>query len=143
MGLYYVGHPREEYFEGECASLAIALSEITGKPVAALVEHDEVLKATVLIHAFVQLDDANILDAVGFSTVETVEAEFPHTGNPEVLRLPADELLRMAYGEIPPPNQHDVTEVAQALIAECWDESPDECIEHGIARPAASRKCGP
>lgn len=143
MGLYYEGHPRESYFMGDCASLAIALSELTGKPVAALVEHDQGLDTTVLIHAFVQLDDTNILDAVGFSTIETVKMEFPHAGSPELVRMPADDLLRMAYGEVTPPSHEDVTNVAMAVIAECWDECPDQCVENSIVRPAPKKKFAP
>lgn len=129
MGLYYIGHPRTEFFEGDCAIFAIALAELTGKPLAAMLDHDDELDKVVLVHAFVLLDDAGaILDAAGLSSTDEVRQSFPNSGNPWTESITKEKLLSLAYRpDNTPTSTAQVIGVAKEVVLEAIEDDPDEC----------------
>jgi hypothetical protein len=141
MGLYHEGHPLEGYFHGDCAIIAVALADLTGKPLAAMLDHDNDLDREVLVHAFVSLDDNGaIFDAAGLSTIEHVRESFPNSGSPKTTPIGKDRLLSLAYtNDNMPQNFTEVLEIAKAVILQAIEEDPNECQRLGISLPSKAK----
>jgi len=116
--MYYSGHILEKYFGGDCPVFAVALHKLTGYPIYGLVEYDEDINKTVLIHAYVKAPDGRIIDAIGDeSTVEDILTEFPNSGEVEEVPMTEQEVLSIGYDSSNKPNLYQALEVAKQVLS--------------------------
>lgn len=100
---------------GDCPIFAIALHRLTGLPLHALVEFDESLETTVLIHAFVRKDSNTLIDYTGETTLEYITDKYPNWGEVEEIRISEDDLLGLGYSNNAPPLEQ-VLLIAQDVL---------------------------
>lgn len=105
----------ELWLYGACDLFAVALHRLTGLPLAAYIEFDEEMQATVLIHAFVR-DGDTAIDAAGRSDVDDVAADYPCT-DPELVALTETELLSLGGGDRRSPGERAKAEADAAALA--------------------------
>ncbi len=67
----------EDFLYGRCATLAVAMNELTGWPLYAILGYDEGLDREVLIHAYVKKGDVCI-DLKGARSYDEVLEDFLH-----------------------------------------------------------------
>lgn len=92
-----------DFENGDCPIFAIALHRLSGLPLRGIVEFDEALEATVLIHAFVRLNADTIVDSTGMTSTGAVLDKYPNWGNGEEVEFLEEELLSLGYARRPPP----------------------------------------
>lgn len=102
--------------EGDCPIFAIALHRLSGYPLMALVEYDEELNSTVLIHAYVKLDNRWRLDATGEVDVPWILAKYPNNGNAEEIEITEKDLLKLGYGKSQCPSLQEVLPYAKEVL---------------------------
>lgn len=104
--------------EGDCPIFAIALHRLSGYPLMALVEYDEELNSTVLIHAYVKLDNRWRLDATGEVDVPWILAKYPNNGNAEEIEITEKDLLKLGYGKSQCPSLQEVLPYAKEVLTQ-------------------------
>ena len=104
--------------EGDCPIFAIALHRLSKLPLMALIEYDEQSGTTVLIHAYVKLDDRWRLDASGEVDVPWILAKYPNNGNAEEVNISEKDLLDLGYGKGKCPTLQEVFPYARAVLTQ-------------------------
>ena len=102
--------------EGDCPIFAIALHRLSKLPLMALVEYDEELGSTVLIHAYVKLDDRWRLDITGETDVDWMLQKYPNNGNAEEIEIGEKDLLELGYGKSKCPTLQQVLPHAKEVL---------------------------
>jgi hypothetical protein len=102
--------------EGDCPIFAIALHRLSGFPLMALIEYNERLNSTVLIHAYVKIDNRWRLDASGEVDVPWLIAKYPNTGNVEEVEISESDLLELGYGRSKCPSLQEVLPYAKEVL---------------------------
>jgi len=102
--------------EGDCPIFAIALHRLSKFPLMALVEYDEELGSTVLIHAYVKLDDRWRLDITGETDVDWMLQKYPNNGNAEEIEIGEKDLLELGYGKSKCPTLQQVLPHAKEVL---------------------------
>jgi pyrimidine deaminase RibD-like protein len=102
--------------EGDCPIFAIALHRLSKMPLMALVEYDEQMGSTVLIHAYVKLDDRWRLDASGETDVNWMLQKYPNNGNAEEIEISEKDLLELGYGKSKCPTLQQVLPYAKEVL---------------------------
>jgi len=102
--------------EGDCPIFAIALHRLSKMPLMALVEYDEQMGSTVLIHAYVKLDDRWRLDASGETDVDWMLQKYPNNGNAEEIEISEKYLLELGYGKSKCPTLQQVLPHAKEVL---------------------------
>lgn len=130
-----------EYFlHGRCHILAIALSQVSAKPLTALIGDTENIGAECLVHAGVFVDGL-LLDVKGLRTPdEAIEHDFCDEASSGWLQgVSIDSLLDM--GEGAPVWSEEVAAAVQAALPaakELWGIAQEELVLRAVAaaRPA-------
>lgn len=89
---------REDYLHGRCHALAIALHELTGKPLRAAIEYDSNIKRDALVHAWIQWDDDYIVDVGCLREERDMFKDF-YVGYFDVIEIDTTALTRLG-GEV-------------------------------------------
>ena len=105
-----------DFEEGDCPIFAIALHRLSKLPLMALVEYDEQMGSTVLIHAYVKLDEKWRLDASGETSVHWMLRKFPNSGDAEEVEISEKDLLELGYGSNQCPSLQQVLPLAKELL---------------------------
>jgi len=105
-----------DFEEGDCPIFAIALHRLSKLPLMALVEYDEELGSTVLIHAYVKLDDRWRLDITGETDVDWMLQKYPNNGNAEEIEIGEKDLLELGYGKSKCPTLQQVLPHAKEVL---------------------------
>jgi len=105
-----------DFEEGDCPIFAIALHRLSKLPLMALVEYDEELGSTVLIHAYVKLDDRWRLDITGETDVDCMLQKYPNNGNAEEIEIGEKDLLELGYGKSKCPTLQQVLPHAKEVL---------------------------
>ena len=82
----------------------------------ALVEYDEQMGSTVLVHAYVKLDDRWRLDASGETDVDWMLQKYPNNGNAEEIEISEKDLLELGYGKSKCPTLQQVLPHAKEVL---------------------------
>jgi hypothetical protein len=85
-------------------------------PLMALVEYDEQMGSTVLVHAYVKLDDRWRLDASGETDVNWMLQKYPNNGNAEEIEISEKNLLELGYGKSKCPTLQQVLPHAKEVL---------------------------
>ena len=101
--------------EGDCPILAVALNKLTGYPIYALVEWEPKIRKHVLIHAFVKGTEW-YYDIDGGGDVDYYLEKYPNNGGAELVKMTAQEVLKIGYGKHPIPNLASVLPYAQEIV---------------------------
>ena len=104
--------------EGDCPIFAIALHRLSKLPLMALVEYDEQISSTVLIHAYVKLDDRWRIDSTGETDVNWMLQKYPNNGNAEEIEISEKDLLELGYGKNKCPTLQQVLPQAKQVLAD-------------------------
>jgi len=104
--------------EGDCPIFAIALHRLSKLPLMALVEYDEQMSTTVLIHAYVKLDDRWRIDSTGKIGVEWMLNKYPNNGNAEEIEISEKDLIELGYGQSQCPTLQQVLSHAKQVLAD-------------------------
>jgi hypothetical protein len=107
--------------EGDCPIFAIALHRLSKLPLMALVEYDEQMGSTVLIHAYVKFTDGRkypCVDINGEGTTEGYLQQFPHNGNAEEVQISEKDLLELGYGKSKCPTLQQVLPYAKQVLSD-------------------------
>jgi len=104
--------------EGDCPIFAIALHRLSKLPLMALVEYDEQMSKTVLIHAYVKLDDRWRIDSTGETDVEWMLNKYPNNGNAEEIEISEKDLIELGYGQSQCPTLQQVLSHAKQVSAD-------------------------
>lgn len=107
--------------EGDCPIFAIALHRLSKLPLMALVEYDEQLGSTVLIHAYVKFMDGRkypCIDINGEGTTESYLEQFPNNGNAEEVAISEKDLSELGYGKSQCPTLQQVLPLAKEVLAD-------------------------
>lgn len=102
--------------EGDCPIFAIALHRLSNLPLMALVEYDEDMNSTVLIHAYVKLDDRWRIDASGETDVDWMLQKYPNNGNAEEVEISEKNLIELGYGKSQCPTLQQVLPYAKEIL---------------------------
>jgi hypothetical protein len=102
--------------ERDCAIFAIALHRLSGLPLMALIEYDDEMNSTVLIHSYVKLDNKWRVDASGETTVEWMLKKYPNNGNAEEVVIPEKDLIALGYGKGKCPTLKQVLPYAKEIL---------------------------
>jgi hypothetical protein len=102
--------------EGDCPIFAIALHRLSKMPLMALVEYDDQMGSTVLIHAYVKLDDRWRLDASGETDVDWMLQRYPNNGHAEEIEISEKDLLELGYGKSKCPTLQQVLPHAKEVL---------------------------
>ena len=102
--------------EGDCPIFAIALHRLSKMPLMALVEYDEQMGSTVLIHAYVKLDDRWRIDFTGETDVNWMLQKYPNNGNAEEIEISEKDLLELGYGKSKCPTLQQVLPHAKEVL---------------------------
>ena len=105
-----------DFEEGDCPIFAIALHRLSKLPLMALVEYDEQVGSTVLIHAYVKLDDRWRLDALGETDVDRMLQKYPNNGNAAEVEISEKDLLELGYGKNKCPTLQEVLPYAKQVL---------------------------
>ena len=111
-----VAEGKLNFEEGDCPIFAIALHRLSKMPLMALVEYDEQMGSTVLIHAYVKLDDRWRLDASGETDVNWMLQKYPNNGNAEEIEISEKDLLELGYGKSKCPTLQQVLPHAKEVL---------------------------
>ena len=104
-------------FEGsDCPIFAIALHRLSKMPLMALIEYDDQIGSTVLIHAYVKLDDRWRLDASGETDVNWMLQKYPNNGHAEEVEISEKDLLELGYGKNKCPTLQQVLPYAKEVL---------------------------
>lgn len=104
------------YEDGDCPIFAIALHRLSKLPLMALIEYDEELGSTVLIHAYVKLDDEWRIDYTGETTVSFMLRKYPNNGNAEEVEITEKDLIDLGYGKTKCPTLSQVLPHAKEVL---------------------------
>ena len=107
--------------EGDCPIFAIALHRLSKMPLMALVEYDEQMGKTVLIHAYVKFTDGReypCVDINGEGTTKWYLQQFPNNGNAEEIQISEKDLLELGYGKSQCPTLQQVLPQAKEVLAD-------------------------
>jgi hypothetical protein len=104
--------------EGDCPIFAIALHRLSKMPLMALVEYDGQISSTVLIHAYVKLDDRWRIDSTGETDVNWMLQKYPNNGNAEEIEISEKDLLELGYGKNKCPTLQQVLPQAKQVLAD-------------------------
>jgi len=126
-----VAEGKLNFEEGDCPIFAIALHRLSKMPLMALVEYDEQMGSTVLIHAYVKLDDRWRLDASGETDIDWMLQKYPNNGNAEEIEISEKDLLELGYGKSKCPTLQQVLPHAKEVL---------QNIEEGQQGVAEGRK---
>jgi len=85
------------YLHGRCHVFAIAMSELSGLPMRAVVTFNDDLDRFCLVHAWVEWPDGRALDAAGLRDVEEMLEDYDDADPDDAAPITAKQLLR--YGE--------------------------------------------
>jgi hypothetical protein len=123
----YLENPElDQFLHGDCPIFAVALHRLTGYPIYGLVEFDEVIGHTVLIHAYVKAPDGKLIDASGDeSTVETILDVFPNNGESEEITMTDKQVLKIGYGKQKKPDVNPVILIAESVFYAIRNEELD------------------
>jgi hypothetical protein len=111
-----------DFEDGDCPIFAIALHRLSGRPLMALVEYNEELNSTVLIHAYVKLDNRWRLDATGEVDVPWILAKYPNNGNAEEIEIAEKDLLALGYGKSQCPSLQEVLPYAKEVLTQASEQ---------------------
>ena len=111
-----VAEGKLNFEEGDCPIFAIALHRLSKMPLMALVEYDEQMGSTVLIHAYVKLDDRWRLDATGETDVNWMLQKYPNNGDAEEIEISEKDLLELGYGKSKCPTLQQVLPHAKEVL---------------------------
>lgn len=86
-----------DYDHGSCHILAIALHQVTGKPIKACIVFNEEMNCTVLVHAWVEAADGLSFCSDGTVDTEEMLEFYPESTDPgaEIVNLTVLELLEI------------------------------------------------
>ena len=112
------GNNNLNFEEGDCPIFAIALHRLSKLPLMALVEYDEEMGRTVLIHAYVKLNDEWRVDASGETNVPYMLAKFPNNGAAEEVQISEKDLIKLGYGKNKCPALSEVLPHAKEVLQE-------------------------
>ena len=110
------GNNNLNFEEGDCPIFAIALHRLSKLPLMALVEYDEEMGSTVLIHAYVKLNDEWRVDASGETNVPHMLAKFPNNGSAEEVQISEKDLIKLGYGKNKCPALSEVLPHAKEVL---------------------------
>ena len=140
-----VAEGKLNFEEGDCPIFAIALHRLSKMPLMALVEYDEQMGSTVLIHAYVKLDERWRLDASGETDVNWMLQKYPNNGNAEEIEISEKNLLELGYGKSKCPTLQQVLphakevlqniEEGQQGVAEGIEQSIPPILYHATYKP--------
>jgi hypothetical protein len=105
-----------DFEEGDCPIFAIALHRLSKLPLMALIEYDDQMGHTVLIHAYVKLDDRWRLDVNGEGDVHWYLQKYPNNGNAEEVLISEKDLLKLGYGNSQCPTLQEVLPLAKRVL---------------------------
>lgn len=105
-----------DFEEGDCPIFAIALHRLSKLPLMALVEYDEEMGSTVLIHAYVKLNDAWRVDASGETNVPHMLAKFPNNGAAQEVQISEKDLIKLGYEKNKCPSLSEVLPYAKKIL---------------------------
>jgi 8-oxo-dGTP pyrophosphatase MutT (NUDIX family) len=129
--------------EGDCPIFAIALHRLSKLPLMALVEYDEQMSSTVLIHAYVKLDDRWRLDASGETDVNWILQKYPNNGNAEEVEISEKDLLELGYGKNKCPTLQEVLPYAKEILQDIeLNENFADGKVKGKSRPGRVKRAG-
>jgi len=111
-----VAEGKLNFEEGDCPIFAIALHRLSKMPLMALVEYDDQMGSTVLIHAYVKLDDRWRLDASGETDVDWMLQRYPNNGHAEEIEISEKDLLELGYGKSKCPTLQQVLPHAKEVL---------------------------
>lgn len=111
-----------DFEHGDCPIFAIALHRISGYPLRALVEYDDNLGETVLIHAYVRRDATWCIDSTGEVDIPWMLAKYPNNGNAEEISISEEDLLKIGYGASSCPTLNEVLPLAKQVLDEIEEE---------------------
>jgi pyrimidine deaminase RibD-like protein/GNAT superfamily N-acetyltransferase len=111
-----VAEGKLNFEEGDCPIFAIALHRLSKMPLMALVEYDDQMGGTVLIHAYVKLDDRWRLDASGETDVDWMLQKYPNNGHAEEIEISEKDLLELGYGKSKCPTLQQVLPHAKEVL---------------------------
>lgn len=89
---------REDFLHGQCHALAIALHDLTGKPLRAAIEYDSDIQCDALVHAWVQWDEHYVID-MGCLREELDMFKDFNVGFMEIVEIDTAEMMRLG-GEV-------------------------------------------
>lgn len=94
-----ISEANEKYLHGECHIFALALSEVSGRPCAALMDYDHDIGGDCLVHAFVT-DWPGIIDIKGLRQFGIAQAreEFPCSDEASAVVVSTECLLGLGEG---------------------------------------------
>ena len=104
--------------EGDCPIFAIALHRLSKLPLMALVEYDDEMDSTVLIHAYVKLDDRWRIDVSGETDMNWMLQKYPNNGNAQEVEISEKDLLELGYGKSHCPTLQQVLPHAKKVLKE-------------------------
>lgn len=110
-----------DFEEGDCPIFAIALHRLSKLPLMALVEYNEEIGTTVLIHAYVKFTDGReypCVDVNGEGNTEWYLQQFPHGGNAEEIQISEKDLLELGYGKSQCPTLQQVLPQAKEVLTD-------------------------
>ena len=105
-----------DFEAGDCPIFAIALHRLSKLPLMALVEYDEEMGSTVLIHAYVKLNDEWRVDASGETNVPHMLAKFPNNGAAQEVQISEKDLIKLGYGKNKCPALSEVLPHAKEVL---------------------------
>ena len=111
-----------DFEQGDCPIFAVALHKLSGLPIMALVEYNEEVGDTVLIHAYVRYDSRWCIDSTGVTDVLTILAKYPNDGNAEEIQINAQDLLNHGYGKSKCPTLQVVMPYAEEAYKNAQEE---------------------
>lgn len=107
-----------DFLYGRCATLAIALHRLTGKPIYGLVGTDEDTGESVLVHAYIKLDADTRVDIKGPRALDEILADFLEdeaTADADELPLTEREVAKLATGSTRCPSLQTATALARTV----------------------------
>jgi pyrimidine deaminase RibD-like protein len=133
-----VAEGKLNFEEGDCPIFAIALHRLSKMPLMALVEYDDQMGGTVLIHAYVKLDDRWRLDASGETDVDWMLQKYPNNGHAEEIEISEKDLLELGYGKSKCPTLQQVLPHAKEVLQNI-EEGQQGVAEDEHATPSRPR----
>jgi len=131
----------QDFIHGDCPIYAIALHELSGLPLMAMLDYSDEIDKTVLVHAFV-MHNNKVIDAEGYKTIDDIEDEFPIENEAEVVNITPKELIKIGYDGVCPPKQQAIQHAKKLLKSLNLIENFADGKVKGKSRPGRVERSG-
>ena len=107
---------KDKYLHGDCPILAVELHKLSGLPLQVMYDYSDFIDKKVLVHAFVRLNDTQVLDINGIKKISKIEDDFDIETGAWIENTSIEDLLNIGYHRV--PDNKEAKEIAKII----WNE---------------------